>query len=223
MAVAYVGQATSLQGAGTTISFTYTSGSGSDRLLVAGGKAPSESISSVSYAGAAMTSGATAVNRAGIFYKAGQATGANTLSFVLSGYDTFLYSVADFTGVDPATPVGTGVTASGSSTAVSTGSVTVVGGGMAWGFGHHFYATTNMTIASGTLTASASGTGGRRIAGAYAAATGALAWTANFSAAWEALALPIIPVGGGSSVPVITGPSGKQMTGGFFDLSGGTS
>ena len=200
MAVAYVGQAIAVAGANTTISFTYTSGSGSDRLLIAGGKAPSESISSVSYAGAALTSGATAVARAGIFYKAGQATGGNTLSFVLSGYDTFLYSVADFTGADQTTPVGTGVTASGTGTAVSTGSVTVPTDGMSWGFGHHAYASVNMTIVSGTLTCAASGTGGRRIAGAYSASTGALAWTANASYAWEALALPINAVAGADAI-----------------------
>lgn len=43
------------------------------------------------------------------------------------------------------------------------------------------------------------------------------------SSQWSAVAAISIKATAGGGAPVITGPSGKQMTGGFFDLSGGTS
>lgn len=202
MAVAFNGQATNTTGGGTTVSFSYTSGSGSDRYLLVGcAQFAGLDITAVSYNSVALTNiydagvGTAPIELWGLV---APATGSNTLSFTMSSYDPggVKYSTTDWTGVDQTTPVGAAVVATGSSAAPATGSITVPAGGAAFGIGRHQY-TAAMTINQGTLTGSLS-TGGVGLAGAYRATTGDLSWTAsNNFISWRAVGVPINAAGSG--------------------------
>ncbi len=198
MPVAFVNSAAGQTANGTSVSFTYTSGSGSDRALLVGGYS-TDTINSATFDGVSMTAvSGGASGPVHTFALANPAIGAKTLAFALSAYNSVRYAAADFTGVDQATPVGTGVNGTGTAATVTTASVTVPSGGMAWGYGHHNY-TPALTINSGSLASVATGFGGSW-AGAYRSTTGALAWNSSGGGSWIAIGVPI------NAVPA-TGPT----------------
>ena len=214
MPVTYVGQQTGITSNGTTVAFSYTTGSGADRLLLAGISA-ARTVSSASYAGAAMTtevgSGARQIMRL-----VNPASGAQTFSLTLTSYGSaHKYSLADFDGVDQTTPLGAGLTPTGTSNTPSTGTVTVPADGAAFGFFYHGYATTTPTINTGTLTG-ASTNGSTCHGGGYRTTTGAIAWNINKSSSWTAFALPINPSGGGPSFVAAHLPVISQAIGGMY-------
>lgn len=102
-------------------------------------------------------------------------------------------------------------------------SCTVGSGGMAVNFIiDNALPTTSYTGASGTTKA-----GEFTAASYYAYAVGYKANATSIDWSWTGgdrnMVLHTVVLPGVSSAPAITGPSGKQMTGGFFDLSGGTN
>jgi hypothetical protein len=190
-------------GSGTSVSFSYTSSSGTDRLLLAGTReATGKVVSAVTYAGASLTN----VGSTGgiiIWDKIAPATGANTAVFTTPAYSNILTALADFTGVDQTTPLGTQVANSGTSAAPATGSITVPANGMSYGLAYQAYtvstalmiAGTNTTLASAVTSASTHA----KSAGGYSATTGTLNWNAPASAAWETLGFPINAVASGGT------------------------
>jgi hypothetical protein len=218
MAVALNNSATGTTGGGTTVSFSYAVGSGADRYLLIGcSNFGNLDISSVTYNSVACSSvydsGAVSASME-IFGLAAPASGTNTMSFTLASYDPqgAKYSVADWTGVDQTTPVGSTVVNTGNSSGpVTTGSVTCPSNGAIFGIGRHTYSSAGMTIAAGTSIGNTTA-GANSFAGAYSLSTGALSWTPSNSGNWRAVGIPINPL-------VVTG-----MTGGFtlddFTLSG---
>ena len=193
---------------GTTVSFSYTSSSGSDRLLLtrANKSSLSGTVNSATYAGASLTNNDT-LGIATFWHKAGQATGANTLSFVLSAYDDAIVNTADFTGVDGTTPLGTAVTATGSGTAPATASITCPTDGGIWGSTWTGYLGGSATASagSGSTLAGSVKFSGRIYAGAYRLDTGTLSFSLSDSGTWSILGLPINPVSGGAPTAALTG------------------
>lgn len=221
MAVAFVGSAAGVTALGTTVSFSYTAGAGTDRLIVAGGHS-TDTINSATWDGVAMAAVTGAANGAiKSFQLAGGATGTKTLAFSLSAYNGVRYAAADFSGVDQTTPVGSGVNATGAAATVSTGSITVPSGGMAWGYGHHSY-TPALTINDGALAGVATGFG-TSWAGAYRGTTGALAWNSSGGGTWVAVGFPINAAGGmtGNFDLADMVLSGTFATGALSQLAGG--
>lgn len=196
MAVAYVGQATGKTSSSTTVSFSYTNGAGTNRVLVAGLYSLSGGISSVSYAGAALTQLDVAGTDKYLFGKIAPATGSNTFSITQSSYGATEYALADFDGADQTTPFGAVVKNTGNSNSGTTGSITVPSNGIAFGWVEHSYSS-NPTATAGTQTGSGASLG-RGWAGAYRSTTGSLSWSATNTGAWFAMAVPISPVAGGT-------------------------
>lgn len=120
-----------------TVTWTHTAGSGANRYVVVGvsngetGNAGTDTYT-VTYGGTAMTligsvlSNNTQFGAARLYGLANPATGASTVSVQVAGTGTKTINCGSisFTGVDQTTPVGTGVTAFGSS---GTPSVAVTG------------------------------------------------------------------------------------------------
>lgn len=200
MAVAFVSGDHRLTSPGTSITFSFTAGSGSDRLLLAYGRDVgfgSISVSSMTYAGASMSSvSGPSVGQA--YQKTAAATGANNITFNLSAYGRLFSSVSDWTGVDQTTPIGTVVNSSGSSSApsvtVSTGDAVLA-------------AETNIYTGSGSFSATV-GTliggvrdpgSGRGSASGYRTSTGAVTFSIPGSASWDAVGFPISAAGGAAA------------------------
>ena len=210
-------------GSGTSVSFSYTASSGSDRLLLAASRENSSKVvSAVTYAGAALTN-AGSTGGIIIWRKIAPATGANTATFTTPTYSHVHTAVADFTGADQTTPLGTQVTNSGTSNAPATGSITVPTSGASYGFAFQAYTTGSTDFTAGTNTtlagAAHSASTGSKSAGGYSLTTGALNWSATGSAAWETLGFPInaVAVGGGGPFPFHTPPlNGRRTMGANF-------
>lgn len=178
-----------------SVTFSYTSGSGSDRLLLV--QVSLFGVTSVTYAGASLTNVGAGVGSMSMWRKTAPAAGANNV--VISGplYNYLMYTVSDWTGVDQTTPLGSQVGATGSSSSPSTGSITCPANGFVAGGVRSGYSTAPGTITAGsgtTLTSfireTANGTtkaDGRR------SNTGALSWTLSTSRSWEAQGFPINP------------------------------
>lgn len=190
--------------AGTTISFSYTSSAGSDRLLLSGTEGEGVTVNSGTYAAASLTNSGS-VGGIIIWSKAGNASGANTLAFTLSGYGTARVVTSDWTGVDSTTPVGTAVSNTGTSTAVTTTSITCPSNGAIWGRAQTGYQGGSPTLVAGTGTTLAStGTrSGTAFGGGYRLDTGAINWTQGASVGYTAIGIPINAAGAGGG---ITGP-----------------
>jgi len=222
MAVALVGSAGG-NGLNTTINFSYTVGSGTNRLLMLGAWSAS-TINSASYNSVSMTA-VGSVGSAKAFALVAPASGSNTVSVTLSAYNGLRWRADDYTDVDQTTPTGTAVTNTGSSSnAPTTGSVTVPANGIAWGFTHHNYSTA-LTASAGTLVG-ASTAFGSSWAVSNRTTTGPLSWTASSGGVWDAIGVPI----NAAAVPAaVTGNfdiadlvhSGTFATGALSQLAGG--
>lgn len=210
MAVTYVGTGGG-NGLNTTINFSYTVGAGTNRLLMFGALSGSV-INSASYNSVSMTQVAS-MNGGNVkaFALTGPASGSNTLSVTLSAYDILRWRADDFTDVDQTTPTGTAVTNSGTSTAPTTGSVAISGGGAVWGYANHLYSSA-LTATAGTLAGASTGTG-TSWASSYRTTTGALSWSASQSASWVAIGVPLVSAT--VAAPTITvQPSNQTATAG---------
>lgn len=129
MAIALDTSSSGNQEAGTSVSYSYTV-TGSNPVFIAAIMASSaRTISNVTYGGVAMTlagSRSTGTQPVAIYYITG-ITGANTFSASIDSSSFIYTSVASYTGVNQATPIDPGgsATANGSGTSTSvTGTVT---------------------------------------------------------------------------------------------------
>ncbi len=189
---------------GTTVSFSYTSNSGSDRFLQAqtediGGA----TVNSGTYAGAALAgAGSSGVMK--FWGKTAPATGANTLAFTLSSYGNTRVHTSDWSDVDQTTPNGTPVFTSGSSAAPAVTGLSFTANGALWGKVSIGYLGGSPVIGagSGTTIGSQFAFSGRAAATGYRLNSGDLNWTSTGSTAWTAAGIPILPTsGGGGFVP----------------------
>ncbi len=193
MAVAYVASAIIMASSGgsSTVSTAISSGAGSNRLLLGLTRPWSNSVTSGSYNGAALTSAGT-FGSLKMWKKVAPTTGSNTVSFTTSStYTQVSVSIATFSGVDQATPLGTASSASGSSATAATASITCPSGGAIYAGEYTGYAVAAFTptIASGTL-AGAGQTLGQTMAGGYRTTTGTISWSIR-SAPWDVYGFPI--------------------------------
>lgn len=108
-------------GTSTVLNWTHTAGAGSNRLLVVGislWNGTSEGVSSITYAGQALTKAGSVVSTSGdkaeIWYRVAPATGANTVSVTASGQVHMIGGATSWINVDQTTPVGTFASAFGS-------------------------------------------------------------------------------------------------------------
>lgn len=194
MPVAFVNGDAGSAGSGgsANVTFAYTCGSGSDRLLTIQLWA-SATVNFVNYNGQGLTFHASGGSM-GMWRRVAPATGSNTVQINMSNYQQALWSIADWTGVDQTTPLGTQVTASGSSTTPAVASVTCPPGGAVWGgmYAEYAVAPGTITATSGTLAGwTRDAANGRRKAGGYRLTTGTLAWSQTPSTSWSAQAVPI--------------------------------
>lgn len=107
-----------------TVTFAHTC-SGLNRVLIVGiSQGSNTSVTSVTYAGTAMTSLGVPANNGNkavvsMYYLAAPATGANNVVVTWTGNVNAIVGSVSFTGVDQTTPVGTFAKATGTSTAPS--------------------------------------------------------------------------------------------------------
>lgn len=183
-------------GGSTTVTFSYSCSSGSGRLLLVQTHVASGSVTSVTYAGAGLTSHATGGSMT-LWRKTAPASGADNIVTTIGTYNQALFSVSDWTGVDQTTPLGTQVTATGTSTTPATGSVTCPANGAVWGGMYADYSTSPGTISAGSGTTLLGwvreSANGRRKAGGYRFNTGTISFSQSPSTVWGAQAVPINP------------------------------
>lgn len=200
MAVALYSSNARSGGNGSSISFSYTSSAGADRLMLASSISTSGSVTGATYAGAALSSTGGGIMR---WKKVGQASGSNTMTFnYSSSYVQPAVQVCDFTGVDQTTPLGTRVVAASSGNTTSTPSVTCPAGGLVVGAGTN--ATSNVaksadspTVLLGKTKAPGSD---HEIYGGYRTTTGVLSWSGgSYAPNWSAEAFPVNPAGAGGA------------------------
>lgn len=192
MAVSINNFATSVgnPGGGTSLTYSYTCSSGADRLLLVQ-TGDVGAASAVSYAGSSLTAVGSLTGSLRVWRKTAPATGANNIVFTVGSYASTKWTVADFTGVDQTTPLGSQVSQASVGTAPTTGSITVPTGGMAWGGVFTGYTTTTtLTTSAGTL-ASWQKSGGSMKGGAYRTTTGSLSWVLTSAPNWWAQGFPI--------------------------------
>jgi hypothetical protein len=201
MAVTLVASSSIQQSNGTSITFAYTTGSGSDRLLVLGTNSISGVVNSASYGGVAMTAAAS-VGTIKTWTLVAPASGNNNFTVVLNTYNDLSRAASDWIDVDQSTPTGTAVTATGSSGTASSGSVTCPSNGAIHGWHYNNYTTSgSFTPNSGTtiLAALRNGGGGQGYSHSYRTATGTVDITLPSSASWQIIGLPLNAVAGGTT------------------------
>jgi hypothetical protein len=123
---AVVDRSSSATKSGTSLSWSHTVGTGSDRLLVVGVSVENgKAVSAVSYGGAALTFLGARSNsgfRAELWYLKAPASGTGTVAVSLSGSANMVGGAVSFFGADQFTPFGSFVSASatGTTATVST-------------------------------------------------------------------------------------------------------
>lgn len=183
-------------GGSSTITVSYTSNSGSDRLLLVQTYSTGAATTAVSYAGAGLTNYASGGSMV-LWRKTAPATGTNNVVMTCGAYNTILWSFSDWNGVDQTTPLGTQVTGSGTSTTPASGSVTCPANGAVWGGLYAAYAVSPGTISAGSGTTllgwARNGANGFRKAGGYRFNTGTISFSQTPSTNWGVQAVPINP------------------------------
>jgi Putative Ig domain len=208
--------------AATTISFSYTSGSGSNRLLIAQSYS-TVNITAARYSGVSMSLADTFGNLK-LWSLIAPATGANTIAFDLASYNSGRFNVANFDGADQTTPLGSVVQNTGSSAAPTSSSVTCPANGMIYSGGRHDYSGGAATAGAGTtLAGSESSLGASKFAG-YRTTTGTAAFVTPGSNTWNLQTVPISASSGGTPVSfsgTVSNQSHVQNVAGFnLALSG---
>lgn len=213
MAVSFVGgNAAFSGGAGSgSLTISYTSGSGSNRLLLFGWAMDlGGSVTAVTYNGTSMSSvlayaPAIDLESAGAYQLVAPATGANNLGITLTSYRSLVYSPSDWSGVDQTTPTSAGTTDTGTGTSATSSSNTVPSGGAAWGqLLKNNYGVDNPSGAGGTTLIGhirEASTTDAQLVTAYRTSTGTfqISWAA--SRLWDVRTLLINAAGGGASMP----------------------
>lgn len=187
--------ATGSSGGSSTLTVSYTSGSGADRLLLVATRGTS-SASAVSYAGAAMTFVADN-GSIRLWRKTAPASGANNLVITVGSYNSSMWSANDWTGVDQTSPLGTPSSGSGFNTYFETSTLTCPPDGAVLVCGNCAY-----SVSPGTWTPTGgtsigwvrSGSTGYGQATSYRTDTGKVSWNlpANMAYSWHSV--PINPI-----------------------------
>lgn len=169
--------------------------SGSNRVAYLWTYYPTQLAATATLGGNAMTAIAT-TGQGRLWRLVNPPTGAQTLVIGNgAAYTPTLYSLIVLSGVDTTTPNGTVVSASGTSTAASSGSVTVPSDGMAIGFVRAGYigpTTLPAIVSPSTLRgAGRDGGSGHQAAGGSRTTTGSVAWTLAESTSWGAVGVPV--------------------------------
>jgi hypothetical protein len=197
-------------GLGTTRTFSYTCGGGSNRLILLQTFTNPDSVTAASYAGGAMT----LVDTFGdlrLFGRVAPATGANNISYTLSAYGASRASIANFDGVDQATPLGSVVQNTGSSAAPTSSSITCPAGGLIFSGGRHNYSGGAATAGAGTTLAGSEFSAGASKFAGHRSSSGAAAFVTPGSDVWNLQSVPINPASGGDTTPpVLTSATGTQ-------------
>lgn len=194
-------------GGGTfSTSYSYTSGTGSNRLILVGAGAwpTSRNITTASYAGASLTNVDTNSSYPVLlgFSKVAQATGANTVTIGINyGYAAIFSSVLDFQGVDQSVPLGLVNKAGATNPNPSSGSITCPANGMIFATCYTGYTSGGgaLSPSSGVDIGNVVGSGFAAMAAEYNTSTMSLTWTRTNSG-WETLGWPINPVAAGGAV-----------------------
>ena len=192
MAVSYHSHTTSFA-KGTTVSYSYDVGTGTDRYLITMDYLTSSAnVTAVTFNSVSLTqkqSGRTAV-----YDLANPASGSRTLRYTASAYRTHLSFPSSWTGVDQTTPSGSVTTNSGSSTTPSTGSITCPSNGVVWGGFSCFYSSAGASISGAGNTSLGNrrdGASGAVASAGYRTSTGSVSWSKSGSSTWDARAVPI--------------------------------
>lgn len=182
-------------GGSSGVTFSYAGGSGADRLLLVQTRGTA-TVTAVAHNGKSLTSAATGGGMT-MWRRVAQDTGTRNIYIELGTYQSVLWSVSDWTGVDQTTPLGSQVTATGSSSSAATGSITCPADGAIFGGVQNDY-----TVGGGTATAGSGTTlvgafrtagNGWGKAGGRRASTGTLSWNLAGSTSWGVQGFPINP------------------------------
>jgi len=180
----------------SSLTFSHTTGTGSDRILIVGVSVEGVNVNSVTYNGAALTRLATRTNtvKVEMWYRIAPAAGAHNVVITLSancGIEGVIGGAQSFFNVDQVSPFGTTVTASGnSSTAsavVSSAANEMVVDAVASGF---FDLTSGAGQTQDYNRSPFIRGGGSREAGG---ASVTMSWTIDLSDDWAIIAAPIQP------------------------------
>ena len=199
--------------AATTISWSHTTGTGDNRLLIVAvgvhlTTGTPTTVTGVTYGSTSLTRVTTAsytsVNpqvRSYIFILTNPASGTNTIRVNFAASTFYVCGATTYSGVDPANPIQASNTATGSGTALSV-SITVSGTGRAvFGYlsGHRTTATSSWIITEGTgqnnrwtkITNLYKGSGSDKLN--VPAGTNTMSWTASRAPNWVCSAIVINP------------------------------
>lgn len=187
----------------TTLTWSHTI-TGANSVILAWIQVPTgRTITAATYAGAAMTFGANKVADQDLhcYYKIGPATGANDVSFTMSGAaNEMVGGSQSFNGADQTTPFGTFVTASGTSNFEPSITVTsaigeIVADGMAW---HTSNPEITRTVGAGQTERFFSSGGINAKAGVGSTEAGAasvpMTWTLSAISNWQQIGVSVKPV-----------------------------
>jgi hypothetical protein len=203
--------ATSATGSTASLSWSHTVGTGMKRLLIVGvSLRGSQSVSGVTYGGIVLSNavdvlGAGNQNRASMWYLVAPASGTATVTVTLAGSAAVIGGAVSLSGVDQTAPLGTAVSANGTSASpsvtVSSATTQLVIDTMATnGDGGPQSAAGGQTEEwnTGTGTSGGDARGGGSTQPGAASVT--MSWTLNASKSW---ALCAVPVHGARRVVVI--------------------
>lgn len=207
MAVAFDAAADGAADSGSSVSYSHTC-SGSDRLLIVGvAWRGTQTVSSVTYNGVAMTQVAAHAaggnnTRVKQYYLINPASGANTVSVTMSGATNLVVGSISFNGAHQTTPLGTQATATGTSgnpsVSVSSASDEIVVDSLSYD------RASSLTVGAGqTQRYNRDDNGGGDLWGAGSTEAGAasvtMSWTAGASEGWAIAGVSVKPSGGAAA------------------------
>lgn len=194
---------------GTTVTFSYTSGSLQNRLLVVSNIKIAAITNSGTYAGQALTN-VSGSNLVTTLTRVNPATGSNTMSFSLASYGFTRSIVSNFSGVDQITPISNFASNSATTaTPTSTSRTCPPGGILVGAFRGNYNTSGTPTGGSGTTSFGAGRQNGFMFGGGHRATSGSLSWNIAQSTYCDMHILAVNPVA--ESNPVknktpLTGP-----------------
>ena len=183
---------------GTVYTFGYNAGTGSNRILMVTTVASSAQTSSITYAGASLSTITSGVGVA--WMKKLPASGTNNIVVNKSTYSRNVLVASSWSGVDQVNPLGTRVFNASTGSSVTTSSITCPPGGAIMSILETAYQTGPLTVVNGTTLSLGSVHDdfhiGRDLAGGYKYQTGSLTFTIGTSVSWWSDSWPINAVGG---------------------------
>ena len=180
---------------GSSVTFLLTTSAGSNRLLLAHGMSDEVTVTGCTYNGDTVTQ-ITASGNTRNWRLIAPDEGTNlSLTFTYSGYGGIWCGRTIWSGVDQTTPLDAGTANSGTSSAPTSGSISVPTDGAIWGSMWAAYTSSGtVTMSAGTSIYSVRNAGsGYSNGSGYRTTTGALTWSLPSSASWNVRAYKISP------------------------------